>query len=85
MPDWIPKNEFYPLSADGPEGDLIFKPFMSNSLYFEEPINDPLYSAHKEIPEIDVNTNETYIRYLADHPVKGVGCTQHVSQAPEST
>lgn len=80
LPAWFPKDSFYPLSAEGSEGDVFWKPFLPNSLEFEEPIDDPLYSAHKEVKKIDAANGKPFSQYLADHPIKGVGCTQHVSQ-----
>ncbi|KAI4709015.1 hypothetical protein J4E89_006417 [Alternaria sp. Ai002NY15] len=81
LPTWFPKESFYPLSAEGPEGDVFWKPFLPNSLEFGEPVDDPLYSAHKEVKKIDAANDKPFSQYLADHPIKGVGCTQHVSQS----
>ncbi|KAI4631716.1 uncharacterized protein J4E87_002422 [Alternaria ethzedia] len=78
LPTWFPKESFYPLSAEGPEGDVFWKPFLPNSLEFGEPVDDPLYSAHKEVKKIDAANDKPFSQYLADHPIKGVGCTQHL-------
>jgi hypothetical protein len=78
---WIPRDGLYPLSADDQEADIFLKPFMSGSLSFEEPINDPLYSSHKGYEKLDLATEKVTMRYQADHPSKAVACTQHVSQA----
>lgn len=51
---------------------------MSNALLFKGPVNDPLYSAHKAVATVDASTGESIPNYLADYPVKGVGCRQHV-------
>ncbi|RAR10171.1 hypothetical protein DDE82_001446 [Stemphylium lycopersici] len=77
VPSWIPKEQFYPLTSPyGQHGDIFLKPVQPNSLLFQEPVDDPLYSAHKEVHLIDMSTNKTVTHYLADDPVRVVGCTQ---------
>jgi hypothetical protein len=79
LSDWIPIEGFYPITVDGPEGDVFLKPLMSGALSFDSPIDDPLYSAHKEIESMNYFTGEPYKNYIADYPIKTVGCHHHVS------
>ncbi|KAB2107082.1 hypothetical protein AG0111_0g5246 [Alternaria gaisen] len=73
---WFPLESFFPLQMnDGPDGDLILKPFMQNRLMFATPTDDPLYSSHKNISSWDLGQEVT--NYASDDPVKGVACTQH--------
>jgi hypothetical protein len=67
---------------DGPDGDLILKPFMQNRLMFATPTDDPLYSSHKNISSWDLGQEVT--NYASDDPAKGVACTQHVSRNTQS-
>ncbi|KAI4607715.1 hypothetical protein J4E80_009456 [Alternaria sp. BMP 0032] len=67
-----------PINPEEAESDIILKQFFGGSLSFEKPINDPLYSSHKEYEKVDFSTGETSIRYQADHPSKAVACTQNL-------
>jgi hypothetical protein len=85
LPSWFPKNEFFPLnSVDGPDGDIFWKPFMSNALTTMSPIDDPLYSAHKKVQLYDKAIKKNQTAYRSDYPIRGVGCVQHVSRAQKS-
>jgi hypothetical protein len=62
------------------DGDIFFKPVMSNSVVYNHPVDDPLYAAHKKITVREGLGNVT--RYMADVPMKAVGCIQQVIILP---
>jgi hypothetical protein len=62
------------------DGDIFFKPVMSNSVEYNHPVDDPLYAAHKKVTVREGLKNVT--RYMADIPMKAVGCVQQVMIVP---
>jgi hypothetical protein len=58
-------------------GDIFFKPIAPGQTLYINPINDPLYAAHRVIHDVLRGTNVTW--YAPDYPIRVVGCTQQVS------
>jgi hypothetical protein len=50
MPGWFPNNE---IEIPEVTGDIFWKPVMSNGVAYVNPVNDPLYAAHKKIQIYD--------------------------------
>jgi hypothetical protein len=75
-PDFFPIDSL--TAVGGNTGDLILKAVTSNNILYAEPVDDPLYSAYKEVRTFDVLTLEYKTSYMIDYPLRIVGCTQHV-------
>jgi hypothetical protein len=78
MPGWFPKDG---IEVKKGTGDIFWKPVMPNSVTYNNPVNDPLYSAHRPVQIYDDTQGRNYTRYMPDHPIKGVSCLQQVSVA----
>lgn len=70
---WLPRKD---MGAEMGIGDWFFKPVMPNAVRYNNPVDDPLYSAHKQVTVSVRNGSRT--RYEPDHPIKGVSCLQQV-------
>jgi hypothetical protein len=64
-------------------GDMFWKPVMPNGVAFAQPVDDPLYAAHRPTTIYDDTMSQNYTRYLPDHPIKGVSCVQQVCSVQE--
>lgn len=56
------------------DGDIFFKPIFSNSVAYNHHVDDPLYTAHRVVKARDDTQGKNFTRYMADDPVKAVGC-----------
>jgi hypothetical protein len=74
--------DFFPIDGlgqvGGDTGDILFKAVASNQIQYTQPVDDPLYSAHKELRYWDGSIMDYKSSYTADYPLGGVACTQHV-------
>lgn len=65
------------IETDPGTADIFFKAVVPYATTFHEPVNDALYSAHREIHDVIRGQNVT--RYDPDYPIKLVTCLQQVS------
>lgn len=63
-----------------PDGDTMFKVFMPNSVAYDNPVDDPLFSAHKKLLSYDDTQLKNDTIYMSDFLIKGIGCLQQVSK-----
>ena len=61
------------------DADLILV-FLTASVAYEKPVDDPWFSAHKEVVIYDVATTENITEYHPDSPFRALGCTVQVSR-----
>jgi hypothetical protein len=61
------------------DADLVLKMFSKNRVLYENPVNDPIFSAHKRYVVPNERTGMEFPYYLSDFPVAVVGCAQQVS------
>lgn len=54
---WLPKDG---LEVQNGTGDVFWKPVMSNAVSYENPVDDPLYSAHRKARTVQVILLYTY-------------------------
>jgi len=57
--------------------DIVFRLIAKNTVWFWEPIEDPVFSAHRTVPTISA-LGQKSDRYYADDPVSVVACAQQV-------
>jgi hypothetical protein len=59
------------------DADLVLN-FVGSPVHYHDPVDDPLFSAHRTITEYDDGFNDNITRYVADSPLTGVGCSIQV-------
>jgi hypothetical protein len=57
--------------------DIVFKLIAKNSLWYWEPVEDPVFAAHRTNPTISA-LGQKSDRYYADEPVSVVACAHQV-------
>jgi hypothetical protein len=60
---------------------MFWKPVAPNSVVYENPVDDPLYSAHIKTEMYDLQKSANVTFYKPDHPLKAAGCQQEVSSS----
>ena len=73
-PQWLPMDG---IEAKEGSGDIFFKPVVPNRIQYVNPVDDPLYSAHKVV--YDVLRGKNITTYAPDYPIRLVSCLQQVS------
>jgi glutamate formiminotransferase len=58
---------------------MFWKPVAPNAIFYENPVDDPMYSAHISIGMFDSQNNKNVTYYKPDHPMKAAACQQQVS------
>lgn len=79
----------YPYSAFDPspemdidDADVILKYIGKNRVHYGQPVNDPVFSAHKKVTYKSYGVQDEAIIYYHDDPGTVLGCTEQVSYAP---
>jgi hypothetical protein len=73
-------NAFIPL--DGlrrNDTDVVLK-FLASAIHYISPVDDPWFSAHREIIDYDAATGKNMTHYTADNPFTAMGCNVQVCQ-----
>lgn len=77
-PPWVDLNGYSPIpELYSNDSDLFLTFVLMHSISYMKPVDDPLFSAHRSIPEL-LTDNSTSTRYLADEPVSVFGCQNQV-------
>jgi hypothetical protein len=66
------------------DADIVLK-FLASSVRYNRPVDDPLYSAHKEVIFYDYSLGENTTLYAADSPLTAIGCSVQVRRALSTT
>lgn len=61
------------------DADIVLIMLCKNRILYQNPVDDPIFSAHKRYVVPNERTGSEFSYYLSDFPVSVVGCTQQVS------
>lgn len=60
------------------DADTILSSTGKGSITYDSPIDDPWFSAHKEITLLDISNNQNRTMYVSDTAATVLGCTEQV-------
>jgi hypothetical protein len=60
------------------DADVSLRLTLKNAVQYENPVDDPMFSAHRETIFTDGTTGENITMYMSDHPGSVMGCAEQV-------
>lgn len=80
LSDWYFNGVLYPLpEMRRDDADLVLKLVAKNRITYDNPVNDPIFSAHTKFTTVDETDGSNVTLYYSDFPASVIGCTQQVS------
>ena len=79
-PAWENFNSFSPISElESNDSDLFLGFVVPHGVSYNNPVDDPLFSAHRIMTDVASGINLTRTFYVSDEPVTVFGCQNQVS------
>lgn len=60
------------------DADVTLRLTMKSAVLYGEPVDDPMFSAHREVTYRVSSTGDNVTMYLSDNPGSVMGCAQQV-------